>query len=72
VLRLEIRQAGGLREIRIGERVPVKVGPIVATVTAQSFIAPPRSKWQVRATVRRLLTEGRDRAAPLAGRIESR
>ena len=49
----------------------MKVGAIVATVTAESSIAPPRSKWEVRAAVRRLLTEGRDRAAPLAGRIES-
>ena len=72
VLRLEIRDAGGPREIRLGERVPVKVGAIVATVTAESSIAPSRSKWEVRAAVRRLLTEGRDRAAPLAGRIESR
>ena len=72
VLRVEIRDAGGLREIRLGERVPVKVGAIVATVTAESSIAPPRSKWPVRAAVRRVLTEGRDRAAPLAGRIGSR
>jgi len=72
VLRLEIREAGDLREIRAGERVPVNVGPIVATVTTESFTSPPPSKWPIRAAVRRLLTEGRDRAAPLAGKFGSR
>jgi hypothetical protein len=70
-IRLEIRDSGGVREIRPGEQVPVKVGVLVATVTAKSFIAPMPT-WPVRAAVRRFLTESRDRAAPWSSRIGAR
>ena len=71
-LRLEIRDANGLRVVRPGKRVPVQVGTIMATVKAESLIPPPLATPLIRARVRRLLTESRDRVTPLSNRIRAR
>ena len=74
-LRLEICDAGRRREISLGERVPVEAGAVVAILTAESatpFASPTRVGGEVRAAVRRLLTECRDRAVPLSSKIGAR
>lgn len=71
-LRLELRDAAGQREIAPGEAVEVGSGEIIATVVATPSAAPTRGGWPVRGAVRRLLTETRDRAAPVSNRIQAR
>jgi len=71
-LGLELRDAGGLREIAWGESVEVDAGELTATLTATPSAATTRPGWPVRGAVRRLLTESRDRAAPFASRIPAR
>lgn len=71
-LRLEIRDAGGVREIAHGEAAAVDAGEITVTVMATPFAASTRAGWPLRGAVRRLLTESRDRAAPFSSRIQAR
>ena len=66
---LDIRDADGLRRIGVGERVPVSDGATVATLALEPGASPTGSALQIRAAVRRLLGEGRDRAAPFRSRI---
>lgn len=63
-LRLEIGDAGGVRDVPLRERVPVEVGRLVATMTTDSAVPPQRPAWPIRPALRRVLTESRDRAAP--------
>jgi hypothetical protein len=71
-LGLELRDAGGLREIGQGEAAEIDAGELTVTVTATPFAASSRTGWPVRGAVRRLLTESRDRAAPVSNRIQAR
>jgi hypothetical protein len=71
-LRLELRDARGLREIAHGQATPVDAGELTATIMATPLAASTRAGWQLRGAVRRLLTESRDRAAPLSSRIQAR
>ncbi len=71
-LRLEIRDAGGLREIAPGEVAAVDAGKVTVTVMVTPLADSTRAGWPLRGAVRRLLTESRDRAAPFAGRIQAR
>jgi hypothetical protein len=67
-VRLETRSAEGLREVQVGQRLGVEAGEISVAMRAESVIPPP-PVWQVRAAVRRILAESRDRAAPARVRI---
>ena len=71
-LRLEIRDAGGLREIVHGEAAAVDAGEITVTLRGTPFAASTRGGWPLRGAVRRLLTESRDRATPFSSRIQAR
>ena len=65
-LRLELRDARGLRQIAQGELAAVDAGEITVTVIATPSAASTRAGWPIRGAVRRLLTESRDRAAPFS------
>ena len=71
-LGLELRDAGGLREIASGEAAAVGAGELTVAVTPTPFAGSTRAGWPVRGAVRRLLTESRDRAAPFSSRIQAR
>ncbi len=68
-LRLEIRDAYGVRGVEFGDPVPVRAGAIIATLVTDPFNLDARFHWQARAAIRRVLSETRDRAAPLLTRI---
>ncbi len=67
--RLEIRDADGVRGVEFGDPVPVRAGAIIATLVTDPFNLDARFHWQARAAIRRVLSETRDRAAPLLTRI---
>jgi hypothetical protein len=72
--RLELRD-GAVRQIGLGEPVPVKTGTTVASMSMDWSTPPPpssKTRWPARATVRRLLSEGRDRAVPVSARLRVR
>jgi hypothetical protein len=71
-LRLEVRDAGGLREIAHGQAVAVDAGELTVTLMATPSAASTGAGWPLRGAVRRLLTESRDRAAPFSSRIKAR
>jgi len=71
-LRLEVRDARGLREIAHGEAAAVDAGKITVSLVASPTAASTRAGWPFRGALRRLLTESRDRAAPFSSRIQAR
>jgi hypothetical protein len=71
-LRFQLRNAPGQREIEPGQAVAVDSGEISVTVVATPSASSNGAGWPVRGAVRRLLTESRDRAAPVSSRIQAR
>jgi hypothetical protein len=67
-VRLETRNAEVSRDVHVGQPFPVKAGAISVAMKVESFIPPPPVR-QVRATVRRILVESRDRTAPARVRV---
>jgi hypothetical protein len=71
-LRLELRDAVGPREIEPGEAVAVDFREITVNVLATPSALSTGAGWPIRGALRRVLTESRDRAAPVSSRIHAR
>jgi hypothetical protein len=68
-LRLEIEDADGVRVLVAGEQVPVRPGELRVATAGPSPLPRQRSALPIRAMLRRVLTESRDRAAPLVSKV---